>query len=115
MTLPLRGLEPLNAAFEAVGLDPSSHFSPLVEMPTLAGLLNHTGFKEPVLDKQKVLLEYKEPFAIMADLRASGQTNCLKTRSRAFSPRHKMLELKSHFKKAITLEAEFIIAVASVD
>jgi len=116
LALPLRGLEPLNAAFEKAGLDYTQHFSPLVDMPTFASLLNRVGFAEPILDKQKVRLEYKEPFAIMKDLRASGQTNCLEARKRALSSKTKMmLAIKNYFdsKDKISIEAEFIIAIAT--
>lgn len=45
-------------------------------------LLQRAGFKLPVSDVDRITVRYEHPLKLMADLRAMGETNVLKARSR---------------------------------
>ncbi|MDA0262360.1 MAG: SAM-dependent methyltransferase, partial [Proteobacteria bacterium] len=53
-------------------------------------LLQRAGFALPVVDTDRLTLTYANAFAMMADLRAMGETNALRTRQRNFTRRATM-------------------------
>jgi SAM-dependent methyltransferase len=52
----------------------SPRISPMVDLPTLAALMQRTHFALPVVDSLKTELSYKAFSTLVADLRAMGQT-----------------------------------------
>lgn len=50
---------------------------PRLDAPTLAGLLAHAGFSEPIVDVDRVTLRYPSFASLVRDLRAMGATNQL--------------------------------------
>jgi NADH dehydrogenase [ubiquinone] 1 alpha subcomplex assembly factor 5 len=50
-------------------------------------LLQRAGFSLPVADVEEVRLLYADPFALLRDLRAAGETNALRQRDRRVPPR----------------------------
>jgi NADH dehydrogenase [ubiquinone] 1 alpha subcomplex assembly factor 5 len=50
-------------------------------------LLQRAGFALPVADVEELQLRYADPFALLSDLRAAGETNALRERSRQLPPR----------------------------
>lgn len=56
--------------------------SPFPELRDCAGLLQRAGFALPVADLEEIRLLYAEPFALMRDLRAAGETSALRLRDR---------------------------------
>lgn len=67
------------------GLSP--RVSPFPELRDGAGLLQRAGFAMPVADAEDIALAYRDPFALLADLRAAGETNAVLARDRRTPPR----------------------------
>jgi SAM-dependent methyltransferase len=65
----------------------SPRVSPFPELRDCAGLLQRAGFTLPVADVEDIRLLYANPFALLTDLRAAGETNAIRQRSRTMSPR----------------------------
>ena len=61
--------------------------SPFPELRDCAGLLQRAGFALPVADVEEVRLLYADPFALLRDLRAAGETNAMCERDRRVPPR----------------------------
>ena len=82
----LPGLRRATLAADAVTRQTSAHVHPLLEAPALARLLAESGFKEPVVDIDRVGLGYAALDDLVRDLRRMGMTNILTARShRPFS------------------------------
>ena len=60
----------------------SPRVSPFPDLPDCAGLLQRAGFSAPVVDLEEVVVRYADPFRLLADLRAAGETNAVRARSR---------------------------------
>lgn len=73
-----------NAMLAADGVtgQASPHLHPRVEGPSLAQLLAGAGFATPVIDIDRVELDYASLDCLVCDLRAMGTTNVLQARSR---------------------------------
>lgn len=83
----LQELRAATAAAEAElrgGLSP--RVSPFPELRDGAGLLQRAGFAMPVADAEDIALAYRDPFALLADLRAAGETNAVLARDRRTPP-----------------------------
>lgn len=65
---------------------------PMGEIRDLGGLMQRAGFALPVADSLQQVVEYGSFAALMADLRASGETNALAGRLRRFSGRSVLAE-----------------------
>ncbi|MEM7224170.1 MAG: methyltransferase domain-containing protein [Pseudomonadota bacterium] len=61
--------------------------SPFADVRDLGGLLQRAGFALPVVDADTLTVSYPDPFALMADLRAMGETSALLERRRRPSRR----------------------------
>ncbi|MFO1025863.1 MAG: methyltransferase domain-containing protein [Acetobacteraceae bacterium] len=60
----------------------SPRVSPFPELRDCAGLLQRAGFVLPVADLDEMRLLYADPFALLRDLRAAGETNAVRVRHR---------------------------------
>ncbi len=84
-------LQPLREALAASetalrgGLSP--RVSPFPELRDLAGLLQRAGFALPVADAEDIPLAYRNPLALLRDLRAAGETNAVLARDPRTPPR----------------------------
>lgn len=67
------------------GARPRVH--PMLSLPDLARLMQQTGFTIPVVDQEKIVVEYQNLDQLWRDIRAMGETNILSDRVRTFSPR----------------------------
>lgn len=67
------------------GLSP--RVSPFPELRDGAALLQRAGFALPVADAEDIRLRYRTPLALLADLRAAGETNATLARDRRTPPR----------------------------
>ena len=56
--------------------------SPFADLRDCAALLQRAGFALPVADAEDLRLMYADPFALLRDLRAAGETNALRERDR---------------------------------
>ena len=61
--------------------------SPFADLRDCAALLQRAGFALPVADAEDIPLEYQNPFALLQDLRAAGETNAIALRDRRIPPR----------------------------
>ena len=61
--------------------------SPFADLRDCAALLQRAGFTLPVADVEELRLLYADPFALLRDLRAAGETNALRERERRMPPR----------------------------
>jgi SAM-dependent methyltransferase len=86
-----RSLHELRAALAEAEAQVTGGLSPRVvpmgEIRDLGGLMQRAGFALPVADSLQQIVEYRSFPALMADLRASGETNALAARLRRFSGR----------------------------
>ncbi len=64
----------------------SPRVSPFPDVPDCAGLLQRAGFAAPVVDGEEIAVRYADPFRLLRDLRAAGETNAVRTRSRTAAP-----------------------------
>jgi len=60
---------------------------PFVDMHDLGDMLVAAGFAEPVMDAERITLVYADGAALLADLRASGQTSARADRARGLAGR----------------------------
>ena len=91
-TLPALGtLQPLREALgqaETVLRDGiSPRVSPFPELRDGAALLQRAGFAMPVADRDRLDLRYRSPMALIADLRAAGESNAVQARDPRVPPR----------------------------
>ena len=61
--------------------------SPFPDLRDGAALLQRAGFALPVADAEDIALRYRNPFALLADLRAAGEGNAVLARDRRIPPR----------------------------
>jgi len=69
----------------------SPRVSPMADGRDLAGLLQRAGFALPVVDTDRISVTYRDAVALMAELRAMGETNALRERRRRFTRRATLL------------------------
>jgi NADH dehydrogenase [ubiquinone] 1 alpha subcomplex assembly factor 5 len=62
----------------------SPRVSPFVDVRDAGSLMNRAGFALPVVDADAIAVTYTDPLKLMADLRAMGETNAVRERSRKF-------------------------------
>jgi len=79
-------LHELRAAFAQAESEVEGGLSPRVlpfaDIRDLGGLMQRAGFALPVVDSDRLTVRYKDPIALMRDLRAMGATNILIERRR---------------------------------
>jgi malonyl-CoA O-methyltransferase len=66
-----------------------------VDMHDLGDMLVAAGFATPVMDMERIRIEYASGAALLEDLRSSGQTNARADRARGFAPRDLLREFRS--------------------
>jgi NADH dehydrogenase [ubiquinone] 1 alpha subcomplex assembly factor 5 len=65
----------------------SPRVSPMIDIAEASSLLQRAAFALPVVDTDTLTLTYPNALALMADLRAMGETNVMRARGRGFTPR----------------------------
>lgn len=65
----------------------SPRVSPFPELRDCAHLLQRAGFTLPVADVEEIRLLYADPFALIRDLRAAGESNAVRLRDKRVPPR----------------------------
>ena len=76
----------LQAEVEVAG-GVSPRVSPFPELRDCAGLLQRAGFALPVADADEITLAYRNPMALLRDLRAAGEANAVALRDRRIPSR----------------------------
>lgn len=74
----------LRSAFETAG-SASPHTNPMPDVKTVGEALQSVGFALPVIDRDKLVLSYRDFDTLWADLRAMGATNIHPARQRGLS------------------------------
>lgn len=87
----------LFAADEAASGGAAPRVSPFADLQSAAGLLQRAGFALPIADLDSIDVTYDSPFALMADLRAMGETNALAARPRHPAKRALFGELAARY------------------
>ncbi len=64
----------------------SPRVSPFPELSDCAGLLQRAGFSAPVVDLEEIVVRYADPLQLLRDLRAAGETNAVRARTRLAPP-----------------------------
>ena len=64
----------------------SPRVSPFPDLSDCAGLLQRAGFSAPVVDVEEIVVRYADPLQMLRDLRAAGETNAVRVRSRTVAP-----------------------------
>ncbi|MFC4350687.1 methyltransferase domain-containing protein [Fodinicurvata halophila] len=72
------------------GLSP--RISPMTELRDLGGLLQRSGFALPVADSDTLTVTYADPFRLMQDLRAMGESNAARHRRQTFTRRQTLAQ-----------------------
>jgi SAM-dependent methyltransferase len=93
----------------------SPRISPFADPRDLAGLLQRAGFALPVVDSDRVDVDYPDAWKLMRDLRAMGETNATALRHRHFTRRATMLRAAEIYRERFgdergRIPAEFEIA-----
>jgi NADH dehydrogenase [ubiquinone] 1 alpha subcomplex assembly factor 5 len=93
----------------------SPRISPFADPRDLAGLLQRAGFALPVVDSDRVDVDYPNAWKLMRDLRAMGETNATALRHRHFTRRATMLRAAEIYRERFgndegRIPAEFEIA-----
>ncbi|HEY5046704.1 MAG TPA: methyltransferase domain-containing protein [Rhizomicrobium sp.] len=75
----------------------SPRVAPFADVRDLGGLLQRAGFSMPVADRERVVVHYGAFTALVADLRALGETNVLMERLRVPLQRATLLSAVTHY------------------
>ena len=73
-------LRELRLAFR--GVDAHPHVSRFVDMHDIGDMLVHAGFADPVMHMERLTMTYRDPQALLHDLKHLGATNATQARSR---------------------------------
>lgn len=76
-------LKELRAAW--AGVDAQSHVSPFVDMHHIGDAMLATGFVDPVVDAETIVLTYQDVRGLMGDLKSWGAHNLRQDRSRGMT------------------------------
>jgi hypothetical protein len=93
----------------------SPRVSPFADPRDLAGLLQRAGFALPVVDSDRITVDYRDAWSLMRDLRAMGETNAAVLRHRHFTRRATLLRAAEIYRtrfgdEAGRIPAQFEIA-----
>lgn len=77
----------------------TQRIAPFVDVRDGAALLQRAGFSLPVADTETLTITYEDPFALLKDLRATGETNAMRDRSRRFLRRETLLRAMALYRE----------------
>ena len=69
------------------------------DMHLLGDLLLQTGFSSPVMEAEKLTVEYQDPMQLLRDLKATGATNKLQSRSRGLLTKRQIDTMLNEYRK----------------
>jgi malonyl-CoA O-methyltransferase len=85
----------LRNAWDAI--DRATHVNALLDMHDLGDVLNRAGLADPVLDTERIDVQYKDVGVLLAELRATGCTCVLHGRRRGLTSPRVQTALASHY------------------
>lgn len=106
-------LKELRAAFAAVDAQP--HVSRFIDMHDIGDGLLASGFRDPVMEREDLVLTYADARALMRELRALGATNADARRLRTLTGKAhlaRVVEAYESFRRAGSLPATYEIVYA---
>jgi len=113
-----RSLQELRAALAEAEAAATGGLSPRVvpmgEIRDLGGLMQRAGFALPVADSLQRTVEYNSFPALLADLRAAGETNALQARLRRFTRRSVLTEAARIYADSYSTPAGRLAATAEL-
>jgi SAM-dependent methyltransferase len=83
----------------------SPRISPFADPRELAGLLQRAGFALPVVDSDRIIVDYPDAWKLMRDMRAMGETNASALRHRHFTRRATLLRAAKIYRERFGDEA----------
>jgi malonyl-CoA O-methyltransferase len=90
-------LRELRAAWAQV--DSHSHVHPFIDMHDLGDALVRSGFAAPVLDVDRITLQYLDVRAVAADLKATGAGNAARDRAKGLNTPRQFAALEAAYEK----------------
>lgn len=81
-------LQQLQEAWQQV--DPYPHVHPFIDMHLVGDQILKYGFTMPIMDVDRITVEYAEPTMLYADLRAAGFTNLMQSRRKTLTGKSRM-------------------------
>ncbi len=91
------GPDTLREVREAFGrLDGYAHVHRFIDMHDLGDALMRTGFAEPVMDTERLVVTYPTPAALFRELRQTGSMNASRGRRRGLAGRARLSDAQSH-------------------
>lgn len=94
-------LHELRHAFEAAEMELrggiSPRISPFVDIRDAGSLLQRAGFALPVVDSERLVVQYAHPLKLLHELRNMGQTNALIASEKGFTPCSLMMKMAEHY------------------
>jgi malonyl-CoA O-methyltransferase len=90
-------LRELRDAWAAV--DGDSHVNRFLDLHDVGDALVRAGFAEPVLDVERVVLDYPDTMALMRDLKAIGAHNATRGRPRGLTGRARMDGMRAAYER----------------
>jgi malonyl-CoA O-methyltransferase len=90
-------LRELRAAFAEA--DGAPHVNRFVDMHDLGDALLHAGFADPVMEMERITVEYDSVLAVARDLKAIGAVNSLPARARGLPGRHRWQRMTEAYER----------------
>lgn len=87
----------------------TARVSPFADYSQLAGLLQRTGYAQPVVDKDRVTVSYTKGETLINDLRDMGETNSLTSRETRYIGKAYYEDIISQFEERNPFEVNFEI------
>jgi SAM-dependent methyltransferase len=82
----------------------SPRLSPVIDLPTISGLMQRAGFVLPVTDREMLTLAYPDIFALMRDLRGMGESAVHHQRPRRPTRRRIFVEADRIYRERFALK-----------
>ena len=92
----------------------SARMPPTIDIKSSAQVLSQVGFKNPVADLEKIVVEYDNLYKLLRDLKFSGQGNVLKQRSRKFFTKKLLQKLMEKYENFYDKKTQSYLATFSV-
>lgn len=90
-------LSELRQAWQAVDDFPHVHDFP--DMHDIGDMLLGAGFSEPVMDVERLTLEYRDVMSLLRELKGSGAQNAASHRFRGLTGRSRLLEMQQKYEQ----------------
>ena len=83
-------------------VDDFEHVNPFIDMHIIGDQILQSGIGDPVLDAEKLTINYKDINSLFSDIKNSGSTYCLKDKNPALKGKKKFKEFKLALRKSMT-------------